>query len=69
MLSMTSIRECKASLMGLNADEVRMCLGAEASAKIQYKVDTDVNAEIRFCNGRKEKNIGRRSFSNTFSDR
>ncbi|XP_048102487.1 perforin-1-like [Alosa alosa] len=69
IVSMTSIRECKASMMGLSSDEVKMCLGAEVAVKISSKVDIDLNAEIKFCNGKKEKVHGRRSFSNVFHDR
>ncbi|XP_062387074.1 perforin-1-like [Sardina pilchardus] len=69
VVSMTSIRECKASMMGLSSDEVKMCLGVEVAGKIPYKVDIDLSAEIKFCNGKKEKVQGRRSFSNVFHDR
>ncbi|XP_041931815.1 perforin-1-like [Alosa sapidissima] len=69
IVSMTSIRECKASMMGLSSDEVKMCLGAEVAVKIPYKVDIDLSAEIKFCNGKKEKVHGRRSFSSVFNDR
>lgn len=67
--SMTSIRECKASMMGLSSDEVKMCLGAEVAGKIPYKVDIDLNAEVKFCNEKKQKMQGSRSFSNLFQDR
>ena len=67
--SMTSIRECKASIMGLSSDEVKTCLAAEIAGKIPYKVDVDLSAEMRFCNGKKNKIEGRRSFSNIFQDR
>ncbi|XP_062386892.1 perforin-1-like [Sardina pilchardus] len=69
VVSMTSIRECKASMMGLSSDEVKMCLGAEVAGKIPYKVDIDLRAEMKFCNGKKEIVQGRQSFSNVFHDR
>ncbi|XP_062387057.1 perforin-1-like [Sardina pilchardus] len=67
--SLTSIRECKASLMGLNADEVKMCLTVEASAKIKQKADFDLGAEKKFCSGQKKKLQGGRSFSEKFRER
>ncbi|KAG7334624.1 hypothetical protein KOW79_001220 [Hemibagrus wyckioides] len=64
--SVTSIKECEASLQGLSVDEVKMCLGVEASVS---KGPASVRAETNHCKQDKEKNLSKRSFASSFNDR
>lgn len=63
--SVTSIRQCEASLQGLSVEEVQMCLEAEASAtaKVTFK------AEVKHCKKDTEKMETKSSFSGLFNDR
>ncbi|KAM4530381.1 perforin-1-like [Odontesthes bonariensis] len=63
--SVTSIRQCEASLQGLSVEEVQMCLEAEAS------VSTKVNAkaEAKHCQRDSEKRDDKKDFSDLFNDR
>ncbi|KAM3599070.1 uncharacterized protein V6R79_026333 [Siganus canaliculatus] len=63
--SVTSIRQCQASLQGLSTEEVEMCLQAEASASIKV----DVRAETKHCKKDAEKMESKTSFSSLFNDR
>uniref|UniRef100_UPI0009B3188A perforin-1-like n=1 Tax=Monopterus albus TaxID=43700 RepID=UPI0009B3188A len=63
--SVTSIRQCQASLQGLSSEEVQMCLEAEASVTIKVTV----KAETKHCKKDIEKTESKTSFSSLFSDR
>lgn len=63
--SVTSIRQCQASLQGLSTEEVQMCLEAEASATIKATVKT----ELKHCKKDTEKMESKSSFSSLFNDR
>ncbi|KAG7238927.1 hypothetical protein INR49_030474 [Caranx melampygus] len=63
--SVTSIKQCQASLQGFSMEEVEMCLEAEASASIHVTV----KAQTKHCNKDIEKTDSKTSFSNRFSDR
>lgn len=63
--SVTSIRQCQASLQGLSTEEVQMCLEAEASATIKATVKT----EMKHCKKDTEKAEFKTSFSGLFNDR
>ncbi|XP_051797116.1 perforin-1-like isoform X1 [Acanthochromis polyacanthus] len=61
----TSIKECLASLQGFSAEEVQMCLEAEASASIGATVKT----EAKHCKKDIDKTESKSAFSSTFNDR
>uniref|UniRef100_A0A4W6CI98 Perforin 1.9 n=1 Tax=Lates calcarifer TaxID=8187 RepID=A0A4W6CI98_LATCA len=63
--SVTSIRQCQASLQGLSTEEVQMCLEAEASASIK----ATVKAETKHCKRDSDKMGSTTSFSGLFNDR
>uniref|UniRef100_A0A3Q3J8L7 Perforin 1.9 n=1 Tax=Monopterus albus TaxID=43700 RepID=A0A3Q3J8L7_MONAL len=63
--SVTSIRQCQASLQGLSSEEVQMCLEAEASVSIK----ATVKAETKHCKKDIEKTESKTSFSSLFNDR
>ncbi|XP_047428565.1 perforin-1-like [Mugil cephalus] len=63
--SVTSIRQCQASLQGLSVEEVEMCLEAEASASIKVEVKT----EMKHCQKDANKMENKNSFSSLFNDR
>ncbi|KAM9744865.1 uncharacterized protein ACNS7B_009378 [Menidia menidia] len=63
--SVTSIRQCETSLEGLSAEEVQMCLEAEASASIKVSV----RAEAKHCQKNSDKREDKKSFSDLFNDR
>ncbi|XP_076121792.1 perforin-1-like [Alosa pseudoharengus] len=65
--SVTSIRQCMASLQGLSSDEIKMCLDVEAAASVGDKVKT--GAETKHCEEAKDKTESKNSFSSSFSDR
>ncbi|KAF7697719.1 hypothetical protein HF521_004229 [Silurus meridionalis] len=65
--SVTSIKECQASLQGLSVDEVKSCLDLEAS--VSMGIGSDMQNEAHHCKKAKEKSMNKRSFSSTFSDR
>ena len=67
MQSVTSIRQCMASLQGLSSDEIKMCLDVEASASVGDKFKS--GAEMKHCQEAKEKTEAKNSFSSSFSDR
>ncbi|KAK3552995.1 hypothetical protein QTP86_030291, partial [Hemibagrus guttatus] len=64
--SVTSIKECEASLQGLSVDEVNMCLGVEASVS---KGPASLTAETKHCKNNKEKTSNKKSFASSFTDR
>ncbi|KAM6957256.1 perforin-1-like [Aplochiton taeniatus] len=64
--SVTSIRQCQASLQGLNTEEVKMCLDVEASASIGQ---SSVKSENKHCQGDLAKTESKASFSSLFNDR
>lgn len=63
--SVTSIRQCEASLQGLNVEEVQMCLEAEASVTVKATLKT----ETKHCKKDTEKMENKNSFSSLFKDR
>ncbi|XP_072224922.1 perforin-1-like [Leuresthes tenuis] len=63
--SVTSIRQCQASLQGLSAEEVQTCLKVEASATIKVTVTTETN----HCKKDIQKSDSKSAFSSIFSDR
>uniref|UniRef100_A0A7N9B0R8 Perforin 1.9 n=1 Tax=Mastacembelus armatus TaxID=205130 RepID=A0A7N9B0R8_9TELE len=63
--SVTSIRQCQASLQGLSVEEVQMCLKAEASATVKVTVKT----QTEHCNKDIEKTESKSAFSSLFNDR
>lgn len=63
--SVTSIRQCEASLQGLSTEEIQMCLEVEASASIKATVKT----EAKHCQKETDKMENKKSFSDLFSDR
>ncbi|XP_047428094.1 perforin-1-like [Mugil cephalus] len=63
--SVTSIRQCEASLQGLSAEEVQMCLEVEASATIKVTV----NARYQHCKKDIKKTDSKSAFSSLFNDR
>ncbi|XP_019949736.2 perforin-1 [Paralichthys olivaceus] len=63
--SVTSIRQCQASLEGLSVEEVQMCLEAEASANFVV----EVKAQNKFCKRDANKMESKSSFSSHFGDR
>ncbi|KAF5893665.1 perforin-1-like, partial [Clarias magur] len=64
--SVTSIRECQASLQGLTLDEVKMCLDVEATAS--KGPAADVQNKAHHCKQAKENNLSKKSFASSFSD-
>ncbi|KAG5279682.1 hypothetical protein AALO_G00080440 [Alosa alosa] len=65
--SVTSIRQCMASLQGLSSEEIKMCLNVEAKASVTGKGNG--GAETSHCQEAKDKTGGKNNFSNSFSDR
>ncbi|XP_029014214.1 perforin-1-like [Betta splendens] len=63
--SVTSIRQCQASLQGLSMEEIEMCLQAEASVSIKASVKT----QAKHCQKDADKSESKMSFSSLFSDR
>ena len=64
--SVTSIRQCAAGLEGLSADEVAMCLDAEAAVTIR---GVSANSEAKHCKNDIKKSDSKSSFSSMFNDR
>lgn len=64
--SVTSIRQCLASLQGLNTEEVKMCLDVEASASIGQG---SIKSENKHCKDDQAKTESKASFSSLFNDR
>ncbi|XP_071322890.1 perforin-1-like [Trachinotus anak] len=63
--SVTSIRQCQASLQGLSVEEVGMCLEAEASASVHVTVST----KTKHCKKDIQKTDSKSAFSSLFNDR
>ncbi|XP_040927893.1 perforin-1-like [Betta splendens] len=63
--SVTSIRQCQASLQGLSMEEIEMCLQAEASVSIKVEMRT----QTKHCKKDLEKTGTTSSFSSLFNDR
>nr|XP_057904464.1 perforin-1-like [Doryrhamphus excisus] len=63
--SITSIKQCQASLQGLSAEEVQMCLEVEAS--LTFKVTK--KAGYKHCKNDTDKTESKASFSSLFNDR
>lgn len=64
--SVTSIRQCEASLQGLSVEEVQMCLEAEASVTVKAST---VKTEAKHCKKDIKKAEDKNSFSSLFKDR
>ncbi|XP_033998641.1 perforin-1-like [Trematomus bernacchii] len=64
--SVTSIRQCQASLQGVSVEEVQMCLEAEASASMKGNT---LKAETKHCQKDADKMESKSSFSGLFNDR
>ncbi|XP_035768946.1 perforin-1-like [Neolamprologus brichardi] len=64
--SVTSIRQCQASLQGLSAEEVQMCLEVEASASIK---DKKISTEAKHCKKDIQQTDSKSAFSSLFNDR
>ncbi|KAF5894978.1 perforin-1-like, partial [Clarias magur] len=65
--SVTSIRECQASLQGLTVDEVRMCLDVEATAS--KGPAANIKNKSYHCREARKRSLNTRSFARSFSDR
>ncbi|XP_047657208.1 perforin-1-like isoform X4 [Tachysurus fulvidraco] len=65
--SVTSIKECEASLQGLSVDEVKMCLDMEAS--VSKGPAAKQQAEAHHCKQDRDKSLSKKSFASSFSDR
>uniref|UniRef100_A0A8C4GNW6 Perforin-1 n=1 Tax=Dicentrarchus labrax TaxID=13489 RepID=A0A8C4GNW6_DICLA len=63
--SVTSIRQCQASLQGYSAEEVQMCLEVEASVSMKVTVE----AQAKHCKKDIEKTESKSAFSSLFNDR
>ncbi|XP_073351010.1 perforin-1-like [Pagrus major] len=63
--SVTSIKQCEASLSGLSVEEVGMCLRAEASASVHITV----SAQTEHCKKDIDKTDSKSAFSSLFNDR
>uniref|UniRef100_A0A665T250 Perforin-1-like n=1 Tax=Echeneis naucrates TaxID=173247 RepID=A0A665T250_ECHNA len=63
--SVTSIRQCQASLQGLSVEEVEMCLQVEASASVHVTLST----QAKHCKKDMDKRESKSSFSSLFNDR
>ncbi|XP_054463728.1 perforin-1.1 [Anoplopoma fimbria] len=63
--SVTSVRQCQASLNGLSTEEVQMCLEVEASASINVQIKT----QAKHCKKDIDKMESKTSFSSLFNDR
>ncbi|XP_076609199.1 perforin-1-like [Chaetodon auriga] len=63
--SVTSIRQCQASLQGLSVEEVQMCLEVEASASVKVAIKT----QFKHCKKDIDKMESKTSFSSLFNDR
>lgn len=66
MQSVTSIRQCQASIQGYSAEEVKMCLDVEASASVG---DNSMKTQTKHCQEDKDRTESKASFSSLFSDR
>ncbi|KAF5893664.1 perforin-1-like, partial [Clarias magur] len=64
--SVTSIKECRASLQGLSVDEVKMCLDIEATPRKGPRVDQ--KNEANHCNHLKKNVLNKKSFAYSFND-
>lgn len=67
MQSVTSVKECMATLQDLSMDEVKTCLDVEASASVKGRISIDTS--YRHCKESKDKKLSKHSFSNSFTDR
>lgn len=64
--SVTSIRQCQASLEGISMDDVQICLNVEASATMGQ---SSVKSEVHHCQQDVQKSESKSSFSSHFNDR
>ncbi|KAM6965813.1 perforin-1-like [Tautogolabrus adspersus] len=63
--TVTSVRQCQASLQGLSLEEVNMCLEVEASASIKATIST----KAKHCQSDTDKMENKKSFSSLYNDR
>ncbi|KAK9977661.1 hypothetical protein ABG768_019462 [Culter alburnus] len=64
--SVTSVKQCEATLQDLSTDEIKTCLDVEASASVMGK---SVDTAYRHCKQAEDKKLSKHSFANSFSDR
>ncbi|XP_051572383.1 perforin 1.9 [Myxocyprinus asiaticus] len=64
--SVTSVKQCMATLKDLSVDEVKACLDVEASASVGGK---SVDTAFQHCKQTKDKKLNKDSFAHSFSDR
>ncbi|XP_077388160.1 perforin-1-like isoform X1 [Festucalex cinctus] len=64
--SVTSIKQCQASLQGLSVDEVNMCLEAEASVTALRET---AETQTKHCKNNIDKTESKAAFSSLFNDR
>jgi len=65
--SVTSVKECMATLEDISTDEVKTCLDVEASASVKMRISVDT--AFKHCKQAKDKKLSTHSFANSFSDR
>ncbi|KAM9457729.1 perforin-1-like [Clarias gariepinus] len=65
--SVTSIKECQASLQGLSVDEVKMCLDMETTAS--KGPAANIQNKSYHCRQARQRRLNRRSFASSFRDR
>ncbi|XP_016124685.1 perforin-1-like [Sinocyclocheilus grahami] len=65
--SVTSVKQCMATLQDLSMDEVKACLDVEASASVMGRISIDT--AYRHCKQSKDKRLSTHSFANSFTDR
>ncbi|XP_072299902.1 perforin-1-like [Eucyclogobius newberryi] len=67
VMSVTSIRECEASLQGLSVEEVQACLEVEAAAS--FGSAASAKTEAKHCKSDIQKSDRKSSFASSFNDR
>ncbi|XP_039541571.1 perforin 1.9 [Pimephales promelas] len=65
--SVTSVKDCMATLEDISMDEVKTCLDVEASASAKMRISVDTAS--KHCKQAKDKKLSTHSFANSFSDR
>lgn len=65
--SVTSVKQCMATLQDVSVDEVKTCLDVEASASAKMRISVDT--AYHHCKQAKDKKLSTHSFANSFSDR
>uniref|UniRef100_A0A671QKD0 Perforin-1-like n=1 Tax=Sinocyclocheilus anshuiensis TaxID=1608454 RepID=A0A671QKD0_9TELE len=65
--SVTSVKQCMATLQDLSMDEVKACLDVEASASVMGRISIDT--AYSHCKQSKDNRLSTHSFANSFTDR